>query len=117
MYSGDPSCQGMIRGVGNVDTLTSRNQDNLGLNGCTSTASGHAPPALQRRITLFGGITRHDMINKVSAIMGYISLAKNASRDPMVTDYLTKIESAASTIQPQIEFARIYQELGSYEPR
>jgi len=70
-----------------------------------------------RQLNLMGGITRHDILNKVMALLGYLETAKIKSTDPAMDDIYAKIESAAKSIGSQIEFTRIYQGLGTHEPQ
>ncbi len=69
-----------------------------------------------RQLGLLTSITRHDILNKVTVILGYSSLARSESSDPQVSGYLEKIESATQMIKSQIEFTRVYQDVGTSEP-
>jgi len=69
------------------------------------------------QLNLITSITRHDINNKISVILGYLGIAKEAISDPLVAEYISKIETATSTIQSLIGEARVYQELGSKEPQ
>jgi signal transduction histidine kinase len=68
-------------------------------------------------LELLSGITRHEILNKIMGILGYLELAEMKSSDPGIDIYLEKIKSAAMEIQSQIEFNRIYHDLGTNEPR
>ncbi|MEN6394877.1 MAG: PAS domain S-box protein [Methanoregula sp.] len=70
-----------------------------------------------QRLNLLGSITRHDVLNKVSVILGYLRIAEMKSTDPALKDLLGKIGSATTTIQKQIESTRTYEELGIREPQ
>jgi PAS domain S-box-containing protein len=69
-----------------------------------------------RQLSLLSGITRHDILNKITGIFGYLKLIEMQSDDPRLGVYLVKIEDAIKEIQSQIEFTRIYQDLGTHEP-
>lgn len=69
-----------------------------------------------RQLSLLTSITRHDILNKVTVILGYSSLARSESSDPQVGRYLEKIESATQMVKSQIEFTRVYQDAGTSEP-
>ena len=69
-----------------------------------------------KKINLLSSITRHDVINQVSILKGYAKIALAKKPDPVVADFLAKIDTAGSTIARQIEFAREYQELGIQAP-
>jgi PAS domain S-box-containing protein len=70
-----------------------------------------------RQLNLLSGITRHDLLNKVTIALGFLKLAEDTSRDPAVDALLQKVESTVTTMQSQIEFTRTYQDLGTHEPQ
>lgn len=70
-----------------------------------------------RQLTLLTGITRHDILNKVAVILGFLRIAEKKNRDPMIGDYLKKIDTATTAIRSQLEFTRVYQDLGTHEPQ
>jgi PAS domain S-box-containing protein len=70
-----------------------------------------------RKLHLLSSITRHDILNKVSVLLGNLEHAKTLSQDPAMAGYIAKLESAAMAIKEQIEFTRVYQDLGSHEPQ
>ncbi len=69
-----------------------------------------------RKLNLLSSITRHDVANQLSVIQGYSQLAMMKNPDPVVADFLAKIQTAADTITRQIEFTKAYQELGVRTP-
>jgi PAS domain S-box-containing protein len=69
-----------------------------------------------RKLGLLSSVTRHDLRNKVTALSGYIALAKKSATDPALAGYLEKLDSITATISEHIEFTRIYENLGSVEP-
>ncbi|MDD1716493.1 MAG: PAS domain S-box protein, partial [Methanolinea sp.] len=70
-----------------------------------------------RQLNLLTGITRHDILNKISVILGFLKIAEKKCEDPEHLNYLSKIESATTAIRSQIEFTRIYQDLGTRKPQ
>jgi PAS domain S-box-containing protein len=70
-----------------------------------------------RQLKLLSGITRHDIMNKITTILGYLSLVEMELKNPEVKDYLLNIESATRAIRSQIEFTKIYENLGTHEPQ
>jgi PAS domain S-box-containing protein len=72
---------------------------------------------VNRQLSLLSGITRHDILNKITVILGYLSLAETTSTDPVLSDYFRKMNSATIAIKSQIEFTRIYQDVGTTEPQ
>ena len=71
-----------------------------------------------KKLTLLSSITRHDILNKVSIQQGLLVLARKKVKDsPEMGAFIDKMESATRAIRDQIEFTRIYQDLGSHEPQ
>lgn len=72
---------------------------------------------VNRQLSLMNSITRHDITNKVTAMLGYLCVAEMNYPDPALQEYFRKMEMVAKSIQSQIEFTRIYEDLGSQEPK
>lgn len=69
-----------------------------------------------RKLHLLTGITRHDIRNRLTAVLGFTDLAKSSTSDPALLDYLTRSENAAVAIRQQIEFTKEYENIGSSVP-
>jgi len=69
-----------------------------------------------KKLGLLNSITRHDVANQLTALRGYAQLAELSNPDPVVFDFLQKIEAATDLIARQIEFTKAYQELGVKTP-
>jgi signal transduction histidine kinase len=69
-----------------------------------------------RKLHLLTGITRHDIRNKLTGVLGYIELARSSTTDPALLDYLSRSETSAKGIGYQIEFTKEYENLGSSAP-
>jgi PAS domain S-box-containing protein len=69
-----------------------------------------------RKLNLLASITRHDVANQLTIVQGYTQLAALSSPEPVIADFLAKIESGIDTIQHQVEFTRTYQDLGVQAP-
>jgi PAS domain S-box-containing protein len=70
-----------------------------------------------RQLTLLTGVTRHDILNKVSMVRGYLKIAEMKSGDPAQAEYLEKTDADITAIKSQIEFTRVYQDLGTHDPQ
>lgn len=70
-----------------------------------------------RQLNLLGSITRHDILNKVVIVLGYLAIARKKSKEKDMGATIEKVESAVKAIGSQIEFTRVYRDLGSTEPR
>ena len=69
-----------------------------------------------RKLNTLSSITRHDILNQVTAIVMYISIAEEINKDPQVHEHLRKIEEITQLILRQIRFTRDYQNIGSTAP-
>ena len=72
---------------------------------------------VNNKLNLLASVTRHDILNQITAISGYLQLLDNeCSSNPKVSPYIQRIENAISTIQRQITFTRDYKDLGLKTP-
>ncbi len=69
-----------------------------------------------RKLNTLSSITRHDILNQITALVMYLSLAQEITTDPAVRDHLEKIEQITQLIQKQIRFTRDYQNIGTAAP-
>lgn len=85
------------------------------------TARRRAEEALReanRKLNLLGSITRHDVLNQVTAIAGYTWLMLDTgSLSPFQRDTLQKIQDLVGMISREVAFTRLYADLGVMEPR
>ncbi len=72
--------------------------------------------AVNNKLILLSNITRHDTLNQLTALFGYVELAKAETRDPPVSRYLDSMKKTLDTIRLQMEFTRDYQDLGLKQP-
>lgn len=70
----------------------------------------------QDKLGLMNSITRHDILNQLTALEGHAELAMMRSGPGKVQEHLAAIQTAAGNIAKQIEFARDYQDMGAQEP-
>lgn len=69
-----------------------------------------------KKLNLLSSITRHDIINQLAALMGYLELSEDYQVDPTLQMYLDRMKTVSRVIQKQIEFTRVYQDIGVIEP-
>lgn len=69
-----------------------------------------------KKLNLLSSITRHDIINQLAALMGYLELSEDFQVDPTLKTYLDRMKTVSRVIQKQIEFTRVYQDIGVIEP-
>lgn len=65
------------------------------------------------KLNLLNSITRHDILNQLLILKGYLELSHEYSDDPeKLNNFLNKAARAAHTIERQISFTRDYQDMG-----
>ena len=70
-----------------------------------------------QKLNLLSSITRHDVLNQLLVLNGYLQLSGEFVHDPEKThDYLKRAIKAVTTIEAQINFTRTYQDMGSIAP-
>lgn len=71
---------------------------------------------INRHLSLLNSVTRHDILNKITSILGYLDLAEEITTDSYLQELHKKVASAIQDISEQVEFAAIYQDIGTQEP-
>jgi len=69
-----------------------------------------------RKLNLLADLTRHDIRNKLTVLVGYLDLFRNCPAEPYFSMYTEKINETVSAISAQVEFTRVYQNLGTSSP-
>lgn len=69
-----------------------------------------------KKLNTLSSITRHDILNQITALGMFLSLSKEIATDRAVIDYLNHIEQITLLIQKQIRFTRDYQNIGTSSP-
>lgn len=64
------------------------------------------------KLNLLNQITRHDILNQLNVLIGYLEAEKDLVHDDAVGTLLAKQEGAAWSIQEYIAFTRDYQQMG-----
>jgi signal transduction histidine kinase len=72
--------------------------------------------AVNQKVSLLSQITRHDISNRVFALLANIDLARDEAENTRFKDTLEKLELISRSIQNQIAFTRDYQEIGAQAP-
>ena len=68
------------------------------------------------KLNLLGQVTRHDALNQLAVLMGWLGIAQETVTEPPVSKHLAAIEKSASAIQKELEFTADYQSLGMGKP-
>jgi signal transduction histidine kinase len=69
-----------------------------------------------RKLNLLSSITRHDILNQLTAVRGYLELAYLNAGDDAGREHVRKAQEAAETIEDQISFTKSYEEIGVHSP-
>lgn len=69
-----------------------------------------------RKLNLLTDLTRHDIRNKLTVLTGYLDLFRNCPAEPYFSMYTEKINDTVAAISAEVEFTRIYQNLGTSAP-
>jgi PAS domain S-box-containing protein len=79
--------------------------------------SENALRQVNAQLNLLSSITRHDILNQLLALKGYIKLSREVIGKPeKLLEFITKEQQAADTIEQQITFTRDYKDLGVSAP-
>ncbi len=100
-YLNDPFIRGIVV---NIRDVTDRKR------------TERAVQEANRKLHLLSSVTRHDILNQVTIQLGYAEFAAQERLSPELAECLGNLETAARTIQRQIEFTRDYQNLGIKSP-
>ncbi len=100
-YLDDPLIRGVII---NIRDVTERKR------------TERAVQEANRKLQLLSSVTRHDILNQVTIQLGYAGFALQECLSPEIAECVRNIDTAARTIQRQIEFTRDYQNLGIKNP-
>jgi PAS domain S-box-containing protein len=68
-----------------------------------------------KKLNLLNSITRHDIVNKIAVLRGSLEIARRKSSDATMA-YIERVDNLTQGIMEHIEFSRIYQDLGLFEP-
>jgi len=72
---------------------------------------------VNRKLNLLSSLTRHDILNKVSVLLGYLDKAKALAQDTTLLDYLDRMDTSTKAIGKLVKFTRDFKDLGINPPR
>ncbi len=70
-----------------------------------------------QKLNLLSSITRHDILNQTTGLAGYLQLSIEQVDDEKVHSYLATCLELTRAIQSEIEFTRIYEDIGTRSPK
>jgi signal transduction histidine kinase len=69
-----------------------------------------------QKLNLLSSVTRHDILNKLTIVLGYLELSKMAHDREKMEDFINKINETIKVIEDQIQFTKDYQDMGVKAP-
>ncbi|HUW86454.1 MAG TPA: PAS domain S-box protein, partial [Methanoregula sp.] len=101
---------GTKRSVGSLIDITEIKQTEALLEQYASAATRYADTIRQtnEKLNLLNTITRHDILNQLTAILGYLDMMKIKFPDPSLQVFIDKEIHAAHNIKTQIMFTKDY---------
>lgn len=69
------------------------------------------------QLNLLNQVTRHDMINQITIMSGYVALTEMGELDENQREFVRKVKNSLEILRTQLEFTRQYQEIGTEPPR
>jgi PAS domain S-box-containing protein len=79
----------------------------------------HAEDALRlahTKLNILASISRHDILNQLTVMSGYLELSKAQVNEPRLLEYIRKETEVTDNITDLISFTRDYQEIGIQSP-
>jgi len=79
-----------------------------------------AEDALRRaskQIILLNSVTRHDILNGLTRLLGYLGLLRSQTKSRKLSEIFDREQEVIQTLQQQINFTRDYQNIGLSPPR
>jgi signal transduction histidine kinase len=71
----------------------------------------------RKKLQIVGSVTRHDVLNQLTAIIGFNELLRMMVKDPKLKNYVEKEKLAIDQIQRQFRYAKDYQNIAVDPPR
>jgi len=71
---------------------------------------------LKKKLNIVGSVTRHDVLNQLTAVSGYAELLEMIIQDPQMKSYIEKERFALDKIRRQFQFSKDYQNLATEPP-
>jgi len=72
--------------------------------------------AANKKLNLLSSITRHDITNQLTVLLGYLRILEKKQPDPTLNEYFGKVSTAAHRISDMIQFTREYEAIGVKAP-
>jgi PAS domain S-box-containing protein len=70
-----------------------------------------------QKMNLLSSITRHDILNQLTVLSGYLALSEEFATDEKLLSFIKKEANATERINQQITFTKHYQDIGVQAPQ
>ena len=70
-----------------------------------------------QKLNLLSSITRHDILNQLTVLSGYLALSEELASDEKLLGFIKKETNATERINQQITFTKHYQDIGMHTPQ
>ena len=72
--------------------------------------------AANKKLNILGSITRHDALNQLAVLRGWLSLAQETVTNDATREYLGKVEAASENVASYMAFTGEYEKVGIKSP-
>ena len=110
---------GSTRSVASLIDITDQKISEKLLEQYTTEVTHYADTLQQTndKLNVLNSITRHDILNQITPILGYLELMQMSYPDATLQEYIRKEMQAAQNIKTQIMFTKDYQDIGVQSPQ
>jgi PAS domain S-box-containing protein len=70
----------------------------------------------RKKLYLLGSITRHDLLNHLTALNGYLGIAQFKQDEKLTQDYVQKAAWSGENMRKILEFSQDYERMGTQRP-
>lgn len=103
--------------IGTVVEEMTRYRQDLEQRNAQLLASEQAFQTANRKLNLLSNITRHDIVNQLTVLLGRVDLLADEATSPAMLAALDKERESIGTIQRLIAFTKDYEEIGVHAPQ
>lgn len=72
--------------------------------------------AANEKLHILGSITRHDSLNQLSIIRGWMSMIEEGARDTKTLEHIRRVITASETLEDLLKFTGTYEKVGVTQP-
>jgi signal transduction histidine kinase len=72
--------------------------------------------AANAKLSVLGSITRHDALNQLVVQKGWLGMAMEVEKDPIISGHLRKVEDSTDILASFLTFTSEYEEIGADKP-